>query len=132
MKNIVIAGSVSLQEGYDKWINYWEKEKGGRVIDYPRHINPEHFIEKYPEVHINFIRNITEADILFIANEDKNGVEGYIGAETFAELAFGVAQKFVYKKDLKVILAKKPSNKIQSSEEISLWLELGWIEILNQ
>ena len=33
-------------------------------------------------------------------NEDKDGKVGYIGAEAFAELTFGLAQKLVYHKEI--------------------------------
>lgn len=58
-------------------------------------------------------------------NEDKNGKTGYIGAETFAKLAFGLAQKLVYKKDIELVIYKRPSKDVQCYEEINLWLKLG-------
>ena len=88
------------------------------------------FIKIYPEVHKKFFRNILKADILFIANEDKNGIKGYIGAEVFAELVYGLMQKLISRQKIKIILAKMPSSKVQFFEEIKLWLKLGWIKIL--
>ena len=65
-------------------------------------------------------------------NEDKSGISGYIGAETFAELSFGLAQKLINEKNIKLILAKMPSKEVGCYEEIILWKKLGWIdEVLN-
>ena len=86
---VVIAGSTSLPENIKKWIEYWNSKDGYSVLDYPKAIPQDNFDNLYPDVHKNFFKNITEADILFIANGEKKGINGYIGAETFAELGFG-------------------------------------------
>lgn len=86
-------------------------------------------IELYPNVHKTFFEYITKTDILFIMNEDKNGISGYIGAETFAELTFGLAQKLVYNKEIELVILKMTSRKVQCYEEIDLWLKLGWIKL---
>ena len=62
-------------------------------------------------------------------NEDKNGISGYIGYETFAELLFGLSQKLIYNKDIEFILLKMPSREVGSYDEIDLWLKLGWIKL---
>ena len=107
-------------------------KKGSEVIDYPVGINSETFKDDYPNVFSDFFRHITEADILFVFNKDKNGIEGYIGAETFAEIAFAVVQKRIQKQDIEILLLKKPSSQVQSFDEIKLWLEYGWIQILER
>jgi len=127
---VVIAGSATLQNEIQKWIEYWNGKEGYSVLNYPQAIPEEEFEKLYPEVHTNFFKHITEDDVLFIANEKKKGIEGYIGAETFAELSFGLAQKLVYSKDIKLILAHMPSKEVVCYYEITLWLKLGWIEIL--
>jgi len=130
--NVVIAGSANLQNEILKWKNYWNSKENHVVIGFPLAIRDKNFIKVYPEVHKNFFRNILKADILFIANEDKNGIKGYIGAEVFAELVYGLVQNLISGQDIKIILAKMPSRKVQSFEEIKLWLKLGWIEILKK
>ena len=75
------------------------------------------------------MENITKTDILFIMNEDKDGQVGYIGAETFAELGFGLTQKLIYNKNIELIILKMPGKDIQCYEEINLWVKLGWIKI---
>ncbi|MCD4704858.1 hypothetical protein K8R66_02155, partial [bacterium] len=86
----------------------------------------------YPQVHKNFFQNITEADVLFIMNEDKNNISGYLGAETFAEMCFGVAQNLIYNKNIEIILLQMPDSKVQSYDEVKLWLKLGWIKLLQK
>ncbi len=129
-KKVVIAASATLQDEIQKWRSFW-KEKGYLIIDYPKPIQDNIFLQAYPQAHKEFFENIIKADILFVMNEDKKGITGYLGAESFAEMAFGVAQKLVYNRDIEVILLKQPSEKVQSYEEINLWLKLGWIKIFN-
>ncbi|MFA6215784.1 MAG: hypothetical protein WC768_04400 [Patescibacteria group bacterium] len=129
---VVIAGSSKLQNKIQKWIEYWNSKNGYSVLDYPKVIPQDNFEKFYPDFHKNFFKNITMTDVLFIANDKKNGIDGYIGAETFAELGFGLAQKLVYGKNLKLILANMPAKKVACYDEIVLWKKLGWIdEVLN-
>lgn len=128
---VVIVGSAGLQEEIQKWISYWNGKEGCEIVNYPRAIPKDNFEESYPEVHTQFFKDITKTDVLFIANGKKNGVEGYIGAETFAELGFGLAQNLVYGKKIKLILAYMPAKEVACYDEIALWLKLGWIELLH-
>ncbi len=131
MKKVVIAGSAKLQSE----INCWKQKFSNnhyKVIDYPKEIEKDKFMELYPSVHKDFFDNITKTDVLFIMNEDKNGKIGYIGAESFAELTFGLAQKLVYGKNIELIILKMPSKDVQSYEEINLWLKLGWIKLYEE
>lgn len=130
MKKVVIAGSASLQDEIMKWREYWENQENHLVINYPVPIEKENFANEYPKVHKEFFESILKADILFIANEDKKGIQGYIGAEVFAELVYGLMQNFLSNHKVEVILAKMPSSDVQSFEEVELWMELGWIRVL--
>lgn len=125
---IVIAGSAKLQDKIDEWVEYWNSQDGCLVIDYPQAIPEDGFESFYPERHKTFFKNIIDTDILFIANDPRNGINGYIGAETFAELGFGVAQKLIYGKNIKLILAWMPNKEVACYDEIVLWLKLGWID----
>jgi len=127
---IVIAGSASLQDEIKKWVQYWNSQKDCLVLNYPEIIPKDNFAELYPEVHKNFFKDIIKADILFVANERKNGIDGYIGAETFAELSFGLAQKLINGKNIKLVLANMPSEEVACYEEIALWKKLGWISVI--
>ena len=125
---IVIAGSAKLQDEIKEWIQYWNSKDGCLVVNYPKELSQDNFEEQYPDVHRNFFKSIVEADVLFIANNKKNGIDGYIGAETFAELSFGLAQKLVYGKNIKLILANMPAKEVTCYDEIVLWKKLGWID----
>lgn len=128
MKKIVIAGSAKLQQEINVWKETF-KNKNYEILDFPKPIEKSKFLELYPNIHREFFSNITKTDILFIMNEDKNGIPGYIGAESFAELTFGLAQKLVYNKNIELIILKIPDKNVQCYEEINLWLKLGWIKL---
>jgi len=130
-KKVVISGSLSLHKEMQKWADWWT-DKGYFIKNCP---NPSKeggkFPEDYPDIKKKFYKDLSEADILFVANEDKNGINGYIGAQVFAEMVFAVAQNLIHNKNIKIILAKEPSQEIQSYEEVEKWLELGWIQIVD-
>lgn len=121
MKRVVIAGSAKLQKEINKWINYFET-KNYEVIDYPKEIEESRFIELYPDIYTEFLQNVTKTDILFIMNEDKNNIEGYIGYEAYAELLFGLSQKLIYNKSIELIIYKMPSKSVGCYDEVNLWL----------
>lgn len=131
MKKVVIAGSAKLQDKITYWLEHFNN-KEFKVLDYPKEIDEKRFIELYPNIHTEFLENITKTDILFIMNEDKNNKVGYIGYETYAELLFGLSQKIIYKKDIKLIILKMPNVDVGCYEEIKLWLKLGWIDIYKE
>ena len=128
MKKVVIAGSASLQHEIEKLIKILKK-KNYQVLDYPKPIEEEKFIELYPNIHIEFLQNITKTDMLFLMNEDKNGIEGYIGYEAYAELLFGLSQNLIHQKNIESVIYKMPSTNVGCYEEINLWLKLGWITL---
>ena len=131
MKKIVISGSSKIKDSINYWTEYF-KNKGYMVLDYPEAIEKEKFIELYPEVFKEFFVNISKADVMFVMNEDKNDIEGYIGAATYAELTFAIAQNLLYNKGIEVILLKMPSIEVSCYDEIKLWLELGWIRLYKE
>ncbi len=131
MKKVVIAGSAKLQRKIDKWIKFFQN-KNYEVLDYPRPIEDSRFMELYPNVHIKFLENITKTDMLFIMNEDKNGIVGYIGYEVYAELLVGLSQKLIYNKNIELVVLKMPSLDVGCYEEINLWLKLGWIKLYKE
>ena len=127
-KKLVIACSSKFEKEIEDWKNYFEKQ-GYQVINYPKKIDQEN--EKvYKEVYLKFFKSLDETDILFVLNGEKNGIEGYIGAETFAELTFALMQNLVYNKNIQIVILRMPSINVQSYEEINLWLKLGWIKLL--
>lgn len=75
---IVIAGSAKLQTEIQQWVDYWNNQPDCQVINFPQPIPSENFEKIIPRCPYYF-KDITKADILFIANEEKNGISGYIG-----------------------------------------------------
>jgi hypothetical protein len=130
-KKVVIAGSAKNQDAMQKWVAYWSAKEGFCVLDRPRPIPKERFEELYPKVYKDFFKNIGEADIFFVANERRGDVMGYIGAASFSELTFALAQKVVYGKEMQLLLATMPDEKVSCYEEICLWKKLGWLEVLD-
>jgi len=131
MKKIVIVGSASLQDKIQLWKKFLEDD-GFEILDYSHPIAEDVFIEEYPTVHKSFLNNIENADVVFVMNEDKKGVVGYVGAESYAEMAFAVAQNLLHKKNIEVILLQMPDKSVQSYDEVVLWLKLGWIKLFNK
>ena len=113
------------------WLDLFER-KNYEILDYPRLIEEQRFMELYPKVHTEFLEKIIKTDILFIMNEDKNGIVGYIGYEAYAELLFGLSQKLISNKKIELVILKMPSKELGCFEEINLWLELGWIKLLEE
>lgn len=130
MEKLVIASSVKFQDKIKYWNKYFT-DKGYNVIKYPEKINQDN-IEEYKKVYLEFYKSLLEADIVFVLNEDKNGIEGYIGAETFAELSYAIVQNAVNNANKKIYLLKMPSKDVACYVEIRNFIELGWIQIYNK
>ena len=130
MKKIVIAGSAKFCDEMSEWKEYFEN-KGHEVINYPKKIDQRN-AQEYQHVYIKFFESLNETDILFVVNENKNGIEGYIGAETFAELTYALIQKKVNGQSKKIYLLKMPSEEVACYTEIRNFVKLGWIEIFDK
>ena len=125
---MVIVGSASLYEKIEQWKSYWENQDF-QVVNFPAPIPEETFLTDYPMVHTRFFGDLECTDTVFIMNEDKKGKIGYIGAESFAELCFAVAQNLLHERGIDILLLQMPEESVQSYEEIQLWLKLGWIKL---
>lgn len=128
MKKIVIAGSASLQDRVNHWEHFFNS-RGCIVIASPHELSQDAYLKEYPAIHAGFYEALDEADLLFVMNEDKGGLIGYIGAETFAELAYTVANNLLSRSKCRIFLLKMPKPRVQSYDEIRLWLQLGWINL---
>ena len=127
---LIISGSAALQNELLALTN--ELNNSYEIIDLPKIIPQKNFNELYKKIHKDYLTNITKTDFFLLFNANKNGIEGYIGAESYAELCFAVAQNLIYKKDIQIYIYKMPSSKVQCYNEIVLWLNLGWIKIWNK
>lgn len=130
MKKLTISASAKFQNEIKKWKTYFE-EKGFEVINYPKKINQDNEIE-YKNVYTNFFKSLKETNILFILNEEKNNIKGYIGSAVFAEISFIVANNIVNNDKKEVWLLNMPSKEVQSYKEITNFLKLGWIKIFKE
>lgn len=131
MKKVVISGSSALFPIIKKWNKYWE-ERGYQVAAYPEPIEADNFTELYPSIHTDFYRKLAEADVHFIANEDKNGVIGYIGNGVYAEIAFRVGLNLTRNQKVPVILLKAPGEDSHFFDDLKVWMELDWVQLFEK
>lgn len=131
MKKVVISASSSLRDEINKWIKFFQ-DNGFDVLDYPKSIKGENFLKDFPPVHKEFYKTLNNADIHFIANENKNDTEGYIGVAVFAEIAFTIGLKLAHNKNIRIILYQKPLPESLFYEDLNLWMENGWLEIFDE
>ena len=129
-KSVVIAGSAKIQDEIEKWLEYF-KNNNYELLDWPKNIDANEFMQIYPQVFKEFFESIQRADMFFLLNEDKNGITGYIGAESFAELVFAVTQKILYGKQLEVVIRKMPDKRVACFDEVDMWIKLGYVKIFN-
>lgn len=129
MKNLVISASLSLDERISYWVKYFNN-LNYNVLNYLKRLM-KIISWRYIQVFIETLESIIKADTLFIMNEDKNGVKGYIGSAVYAELCFAIAQNLIYDKNIEIYLYQMPSVEVSCYNEIKLWLELDKIKIWN-
>ncbi len=128
MKKVVISGSSKLQEKIEYWKHYWE-EMGYQILDYPKYIEEADYSEKLPKIYQEFYTNIENTDVYFLMNEEKNGIDGYIGASAIAELTYAVIQNLIHEKKIEIYILNMPSQEVNSYDEVKFWLDMGWIQL---
>ncbi|MEL6892535.1 MAG: hypothetical protein AAFP84_13115 [Actinomycetota bacterium] len=126
MSTVVISGSVRDQSAVRRWVEYWVG-RGNDVVDAPKPIPQSEFHAEYPEVFRHFYDRLADCDVLFVMNEDRDGVVGYVGAATFAELSFAVARNVCGHKPVEIVVLKPVGDDVHAADEIRLWADLGWI-----
>lgn len=127
MKKIIIAGSAKFYKEALELKKELEN-MNYNVIDYPRNINAN-IEEEYKKAYERFYNSLSKTDDLILLNLDKNGIEGYIGYESFAELSYLVVKKLQENNNHKIYIYKMPSEEVGCYDEIKHFLELGYIEI---
>lgn len=127
MRKIVISGSAKF---YKEALELKEKLENlnYNVIDYPRSIDVTNE-EEYKSVYERFYDSVSKTDDLILLNLDKNGIEGYIGYESFAELSNLVVKKIQEEDNHKIYIYKMPSKEVGCYDEINHFLKLGYIEL---
>lgn len=131
MRKLVISGSLSLENKIKYWVKYFD-DLNYEVLNYPKKFSSEYFLENYSDIYKDFLVSISNSDILFVMNEDKNGIKGYIGAASYAELCFAISQNLLYDKKIEIYLYQRPGTQVQCYNEIAMWLNLGKVKIWNK
>lgn len=135
MKKIIISGSSRLVEKVEYWVNYF-KEKGYEVLDYPKYIGEVDETDDYDKhmekVYNEYYRNLEKTDVYFLMNEGKNGIDGYIGSSAISELTYVVVQNLIHDKKTEIYILKMPSKEQGCYEEVSFWLNKGWIKLYEE
>ena len=127
MRKIIIAGSAKFYKEAQELKQELEV-KNYSVIDFPKRVNHSDEIE-YKEAYETFYNRLSKSDDLLLFNLDKNGIEGYIGYEAFAELSNMVIRKIQENNNHKIYIYKMPSKEVGCYDEIMLFLKLGYIEL---
>ncbi len=130
MKKLTISASAKFQEEIIKWRDYFI-DNGYDVINYPKPINQD-IESEYRKTYIDFLKSLNDTDILFVVNESKNNIDGYIGAAVFAEISFVVINNILNNFKKEVWILNMPSKEVQSYKEIENFIKLGWIKIFNE
>lgn len=132
MKKLIIAGSSKLQERAAYWRGYFEG-RGYEVIDFPSQVSSEgDYAENLKDIYVSFFQNIDRADVFFLMNEDHNDTGGYIGPSAFSELTYAVIANLNRGKKIEINLLQMPSVEQPCYEEISFWIDQGWIHIFDR
>lgn len=127
MRKTVIVGSAKFYKEALEMKKELEN-KDYNVIDYPKNINVNNE-EEYKQAYEKFYECLSKTDDLILLNLDKNGIEGYIGYESFAELSNLVVKKIQEDNNHKIYIYKMPSKEVGCYDEIKHFLELGYIEL---
>lgn len=152
MKKLVISGSSKLHERALYWRGYFEG-RGYEVIDWPAPVSLEEdtldepqtspglslgrwlkpgdsdYAEHLTNVYKRFYKNLDQADTFFLMNEDKDGIEGYIGASSIAELTYVVIGNLNRGRKVEINILKLPAKTQNCYEEVKFWLDRGWIKL---
>lgn len=124
MKKVVISGSSKLQEELITWKEHFE-QKGYEVIDYPKQVSKENLKDIYK----SFYESLEKTDVLFLMNEERKGIKGYIGPSSMAEVIYTIMLNQIHNKKIEIYILNMPSREVSCYDEIKLFLETGWIKI---
>ena len=128
-KKLVLSGSSKLRDRMDFWKKHFE-DKGYAVTAMPGiRSDTGDLAEQYKKLYVDFYAAIDECDVFFLANEDKNGTSGYIGANGTAELVRAVVLKLTEKKEKQIYIAQAPSRDVLAYDEVTSFLRADWIKV---
>ena len=131
MKKIVISGSSKLQDKVEYWISYF-KNLNYEILDYPKYTEPSEYEKTLPKIYKNFYTALENTDVYFLMNEEKNGIKGYIGSSSIAELTYVVILNLIHNKNIEIYILNMPSKEVSSYDEVKFWLNMGWIKLFDK
>lgn len=124
MKKAVLIASGTAEKETIKWKEKLEVN-GFEVLTCPLKIEDgENFLKEYKKSFNLCYSSIPIADIVLAINIEKNGVEGYIGPGTFAEMAFAIGLN----KGIEILYLNDLPKGLSYSHELEMWNKLGWIK----
>ncbi|MBT5808156.1 hypothetical protein HOI18_02665 [Candidatus Uhrbacteria bacterium] len=126
-KKLTICASMA----FSKEIGIWRTklaEGGYEVIQYPKEFEGE-FLPNYKIEFSEHYQKMTDSDVVFILNLQKKGIDGYIGAAVFAEIAFAIGLNRTSRQDnpIKVCHLNPFPDELPYREELQHWQDLGWL-----
>lgn len=127
MRKIVIVDSARFHKEAQDIKEELEKREYV-VIDYPKKID-DTIEQEYKDAYESFYENLNNTDDLLVLNLNKKGIEGYIGYESFAEMSYLIVKKIQNNSNQKIYIYKMPSKEVGCYEEISHFINLGYIEL---
>lgn len=129
MKKVVISGSTSLQKNIAVWKKHFE-DGGYDVIALPElWEDTKNFKSQLTELYTYFYDAIDKCDVFFLMNENKNGIQGYVGANCTAELIYAVTQNLRKNRGMDIYIAQLPGEDVAAYDEIMSYLRVGWIQL---
>lgn len=156
MKKLIISGSSKLYERAIYWRGYFEG-RGYEVIDWPAPVfennpdtnedvtedgpvpgfypgqpltsNDRAYAKSLLGTYKRFWRNLDRADVLFVMNENRHNITGYVGAGTYAELQHVITNNLNHHHQTEIYLLQMPDKSQGCFEEIGFWLEQNLIKI---
>lgn len=119
---------MSFRDDINIWKDKLEKD-GYDVIQYPKQFTGE-FLPNYKIEFTQHYQKMAGSDAILILNMKKNGVDGYIGAAVFAEIAFAIGLNRTSHSDKKmeVYCLNKFPDSLPYAEELQHWVDLGWLK----
>ncbi|MDR3582892.1 MAG: hypothetical protein P4L62_00820 [Candidatus Pacebacteria bacterium] len=130
-KKVTICASIAFLDDISIWKEKL-KNDGYDVVQYPKKLIGE-FLPSYKVEFTEHYQKMAESDIVLILNMKKKGVDGYIGAAVFAEIAFaiGLNRTSRYDKKIDVYCLNHFPNSLPHAEELQYWVDLGWLKFWN-
>lgn len=125
-KKVTICASMSFWDDVVLWKE--ELVNGGYdVIQYPKQFSGD-FLSNYKKEFTKHYQQMEKSDIVLVLNMKKNGLDGYIGAAVFAEIAFAIGlNRTQSDRQIKVYCVNRFPESLPYAEELQHWVSLGWL-----